>query len=68
MDDADKAGIEIENYLAERINANAKPQKTLTPAGHCHTCYEDVEDNKLFCDRLCADQHGAAKRLTRSPA
>jgi len=66
MDDADKANVEIENYLADRIKHGHRSVKNgPKPCGYCHTCYEDVDDNQLFCNRICADQYEVTYRLSR---
>lgn len=67
MDDVDKASVETESYIAEKLkqHSNRQVKSGLKPAGHCHNCYEDVDDNKLFCNRICADQYELARKYSR---
>lgn len=47
---------ELDRELA--IAAARKPtHKHLAHTGECHCCGSWVEEPKLFCDRLCADEH-----------
>ena len=69
MDYADLADAEVSNYISACAREN-DPKKTKTrvlqPEGHCHYCYEDVGDNKLFCDQTCAEKYDTQQRMRRS--
>ena len=69
MDYADLADAEISNYVSACARENdpkAAKIRGLQPEGHCHYCYEDVDDNKLFCDSSCAEKYDAQQRMRRS--
>lgn len=56
MDLVDQSFETEEQHRAESLNVfnQVKPMK-LQPVGYCLHCYEDVERDKLFCDKICAD-------------
>lgn len=68
MDFADLAQIYIETELEKNIskfksnNVNESRPKT---DGYCLNCYEDIEDGKLFCNSLCAEQFEFKRRMRR---
>ena len=68
MDSADLAHIHIETELEENITkfkSNNVDKSRPEPEGYCLNCYEDVEDNKLFCNSLCAEQFEIKRRMRR---
>lgn len=68
MDYADLADAEVSNYVSScaRDNDPKNPKdRSLKPEGHCHYCYEDVDENKLFCGVACADRYNHQQRLRK---
>jgi len=68
MDSADLAQMHIEAELENNIN-NFKRNKIVRdkpkPEGYCLNCYEDLDNNKLFCNSLCAEQFEFKKRMRK---
>lgn len=60
MDRADRAFVEVDEQLKAEArnhnNASNRSFRSVKPEGFCHTCYEEVEGKKLFCDGKCASK------------
>lgn len=63
MDTADLASTLVEQRLENHIKRhqlNASRQfRSVKPEGFCHTCYEEVEGEQLFCNGKCASKFPA---------
>lgn len=63
MEDLDIAAerTELERaYLVEAIRRRAGA--SLPPTGQCYYCAEGVTNNRLFCDKECAEGYEYEKR------
>lgn len=52
---------EQQEFINESLNKHRATKHTrervIQPEGYCHTCYEDVQGQKLFCDSHCAKMY-----------
>lgn len=60
MDTADLANSlveqKLENHLKHHQLTKDRNFRSVKPEGYCHTCFEEVEGAKLFCDGKCASK------------
>jgi hypothetical protein len=64
MDIADESFNEEQSYITEKIHkVKRKSYTKLSPVGYCHNCFEDLDDNKLFCNDKCATQYNIAEKF-----
>lgn len=65
MGDADRSFEEEQGLRNFLVTQACKPcASALQPEGYCHTCFNDFaahEQNKLFCDNVCANKHASSK-------
>ena len=59
MADTADASNNIEYRILEmRIEQARKNTRTIEHNGICHWCNDPVDAPKLFCDSICASEHG----------
>lgn len=63
MDIVDKSFEEEQAYLNHKIKHSVKKVHNIRPDGYCHFCFEEVEENKLFCNKKCADAYELNRRF-----
>lgn len=61
MNRGDEAYLTSEQFQQEAM-AKHREQKhqfrSVKPEGFCHTCYKEVDGDKLFCNGRCASKFG----------
>ena len=48
---------ELETHINECLKVSKKVIHNIKPIGECHTCCEDLEDNRLFCNNECSSRY-----------
>ena len=63
MDVADQSFDEEQAYIADRIRKSTKRVSKVKPVGYCHCCFEDLPEDKLFCNDKCATIYETTEKL-----
>lgn len=65
MDDVDITAMRMEEELAALLAARAsRPEEhSMTPRGSCYYCYEELNDDELFCDSECLQEYRAEQLI-----
>lgn len=58
----DRASKESEYILDRQLEESRKLVPLITHTGYCHSCEEEVEAPKLFCNGDCADDFEKYKK------